>query len=768
MIDKLGHYSIQNIPTIYDEEALTALELAGRVAAKVNESVGAFNKLETETNNHLAEQDKQIDDAENYMVDNLPVFVEKEIGEMAADGTLSNKLLAAMASGKVDKGGNEQVTYAMLAQDVKEAMTGGSVAVVGEDGVNTSNLVNASVTNDKLAKNIRQMDIHTEPLGLVTPLIIIDQTGSTASINPAASSLYHIHAISGYTTIDPTSVNLDYTTYWEGTESFSLWYDSTTKIIYIAPFDVYNEVLADCYCMGRISSNQYTNTLLVPVEINGLLYHGQGIVNARNLPRAALNTHITMHRYHGQPDAVVFDINSSTREISIVVGGQYSFYCGYNGYTVDFATVLFNMDRWSEDTSRCYVYYCSVKNTLFFQNNTANIPSTFIYLGILELENPHVSTLVIPFSVDSTYLYNPKTVQRPDAHLLYYPRHHYTKTMPYVDYINKRIVLPSVMALYLVYGDDFFNLNNTNAPDNWVDGDFVIPFGDGYQFIVGGCDGIRAVDNNTFKSLKENSSKSNYFYLGCLHAGSRHSSLNFDYIDGAGSLSILGDSISAFEGEIPEGNNPYYTGESKEQSWWNAVMRRCGLYKNTVQAWSGRCVTSVSDTIPSGVEVADQLDNGTAPDNIIVYLGTNDFRRGVPLGTYDCRGPIPSDASTFREAYAIMLDKIMSTYPAAKVYACTLPASERNSAETGLPEKNTSGVYLFEYNEAIREIARRMNVEVIELETCAINYRNGETYMWDYGDSFDGSFTHPNTRGHKAIANKVIQSVLNGRNYNGY
>lgn len=46
MIDKIGHYSLTNPDSVYDEEAMTALELAGRTAGKVNECVEAFNELE--------------------------------------------------------------------------------------------------------------------------------------------------------------------------------------------------------------------------------------------------------------------------------------------------------------------------------------------------------------------------------------------------------------------------------------------------------------------------------------------------------------------------------------------------------------------------------------------------------------------------------------------------------------------------------------------------------------------------------------------------
>ena len=56
----INHYSIENPASVYDEEAMTALELAGRTSAKVNEAVKAFNELETETNAHLEEQDQEI------------------------------------------------------------------------------------------------------------------------------------------------------------------------------------------------------------------------------------------------------------------------------------------------------------------------------------------------------------------------------------------------------------------------------------------------------------------------------------------------------------------------------------------------------------------------------------------------------------------------------------------------------------------------------------------------------------------------------------
>lgn len=63
----------------------------------------------------------------------------------------TNSMLASGLLEKVDKNGNEQVTMAMLSQGVKEAMTGGSVAVVGPGGVNATNIVDGAVGLTKIS-----------------------------------------------------------------------------------------------------------------------------------------------------------------------------------------------------------------------------------------------------------------------------------------------------------------------------------------------------------------------------------------------------------------------------------------------------------------------------------------------------------------------------------------------------------------------------------------------------------------------------------------
>lgn len=53
------HYAMENPASVYDEEAMTALELAGRTTAKVNEVVKDQNDLRTETLTRLSKQENE-------------------------------------------------------------------------------------------------------------------------------------------------------------------------------------------------------------------------------------------------------------------------------------------------------------------------------------------------------------------------------------------------------------------------------------------------------------------------------------------------------------------------------------------------------------------------------------------------------------------------------------------------------------------------------------------------------------------------------------
>ena len=196
------------------------------------------------------------------------------------------------------------------------------------------------------------------------------------------------------------------------------------------------------------------------------------------------------------------------------------------------------------------------------------------------------------------------------------------------------------------------------------------------------------------------------------------------------SLSILGDSISTYAGYIPSGNANFYTGSncgvnSVNDTWWKKVINAFGMSLKMNNSWSGSRVTTTGGNDSAGCMSRCQ-NLGSNPDVIIVYMGINDFNNEVGLGTYDGNGAFPETTTTFREAYAIMLNKIMTAYKSSEIWVCTLPPCERNG-DVGAPEKNGNNVLLDDFNEAIRNLANVFGAKILELAKCGLTTKHIES-----------------------------------------
>lgn len=146
------HYSMENPASVYDEEAMTALELAGRTAFKVNEVVRVVNETVVETGNRLNTQDAIIREQVETVIPNA---IDNGIQERIDNGEFVNEInrytgdIRGQLPSKVDKAGIGQITMDNLADEVKQAMTGGSVAVVGANSVSTETVQTKAITPEK-------------------------------------------------------------------------------------------------------------------------------------------------------------------------------------------------------------------------------------------------------------------------------------------------------------------------------------------------------------------------------------------------------------------------------------------------------------------------------------------------------------------------------------------------------------------------------------------------------------------------------------------
>lgn len=123
---------------------LTVQQLAGQAVGVVQQAeFSALVAVLAEANGYKSDIDSL---AINKASKNDLTQTENRLNNIIVQNT---GVINESLNSKVDKNGNEQITMPMLSQTVKEAMTGGSVAVVDEDSVNTTNLVNNSATSVK-------------------------------------------------------------------------------------------------------------------------------------------------------------------------------------------------------------------------------------------------------------------------------------------------------------------------------------------------------------------------------------------------------------------------------------------------------------------------------------------------------------------------------------------------------------------------------------------------------------------------------------------
>ena len=136
----------------------TIPQLVLMVANKVNELIDGVGQFESDVDEIVKSQNEKI---QHLLGEGLLLEVENVFNGWFKDGTFDTLInqsalkkvnerideTKVQLSQKLDKSGI--VTMSNMGQDVKEAMTGGSVAVVGKDAVLSENIVDGQVTREK-------------------------------------------------------------------------------------------------------------------------------------------------------------------------------------------------------------------------------------------------------------------------------------------------------------------------------------------------------------------------------------------------------------------------------------------------------------------------------------------------------------------------------------------------------------------------------------------------------------------------------------------
>lgn len=223
-------------------------------------------------------------------------------------------------------------------------------------------------------------------------------------------------------------------------------------------------------------------------------------------------------------------------------------------------------------------------------------------------------------------------------------------------------------------------------------------------------------------------------------------------------ISILGDSISTFEGYVYPGNRCRYPQSDLltdvNDTYWMRLINDFGLVLGVNESWAGSRITWDGSTesadigfnkhIASTTRISHLSANGS-PDIILVNGGTNDIGANVAVGSFDYENPMNYTAEqianlpvdTFANAYRTMLIRLQTSYPNSRIFV--------------LLPNYTNGYYPPEradaYCEVIKESCDYFGVKWVDIRASGITMFNKSSYLPDG--------IHYNSNGMKMIEKNI-------------
>ena len=242
---------------------------------------GQYNKTDWETGDRISEGKL------NKIEDAIYQINQNEKNDVAALDKRVTSNYNALNAAKADK--NEVFSMKNMGQDIKEAMTGGSVAVVGESSVDTINIVNKSITSDKIANQYLYNILFYED---ATPPDFTFDYGNKVLKLTLPITCYiivgHKHILVGYNNRRKT-INIPYPSSHQGINT--LWWSAELNEFQLLNYSDYNNAMLgsnkEKYLIASIgiATDSTYSSVVMPgnYTINGKTYITNDSITSSNI-----------------------------------------------------------------------------------------------------------------------------------------------------------------------------------------------------------------------------------------------------------------------------------------------------------------------------------------------------------------------------------------------------------------------------------------------------------------------------------------------------
>lgn len=189
-----------------------------------------------------------------------------------------------------------------------------------------------------------------------------------------------------------------------------------------------------------------------------------------------------------------------------------------------------------------------------------------------------------------------------------------------------------------------------------------------------------------------------------------------------------------------------------EQNKWQSFVGsyfNCSFYNRGV---GGTTVTQVNSST-NHMSADSRIETiPTDSDVILVFGGHNDWS-SASINIGDIKTEALSESTSFKSAFALMLKKIQTRCPNAKIITMTPVGGRTEEASTNQDKQfYIRDLCMTDFANAVKEVSAYYGIPCIDINAnSGINTLNHTTYITD--------LIHPNVEGGKLIANEVINGL---------